>query len=600
MRHQPWRRPLLAVVGALVLVLLWAGLAAAMAAKHLQDARQLAGSAESDLSPAALRDVAVHARSAEWWLRHPGPLLASRLPLVGASLRAERSVAESVAVTAGAGASVAELLESQPLVEDGEVHLDRLQRLSAELEAAAAAVRPALDRLASVDARGLPDPLAEAVIQTQDRLADADDSVARAAAMTTVMQDVLGADRPRSVLFVLQNNAELRATGGLVSTFALGRAHEGRLTMEPFQDVHAVADTPEQAVPVAAPPEYVEQYGAFLAGTTLWKNANMAPDATVSNEVLANVARRLLGSPVDVVVALDVPALVAVTSALGEVTLPDGRGVTADALAEELLVTEYADAGPDWQEQPERRRAQRGAADDALRRVVSGQAPPLELARVLGRAAAGRHLTVWSAVEPEQQLLRRAGLAGEVDRRGGDLAMPVVHNLGGPGHLDGGGPGEGNKLDYYVDRSVSVTAVVGTEAADVTQRVSLHNRTPDGLGSYVAGFTAPGRLTELVSLSVSPDAQVRSVSVDGAEVPFERFLTDSSLVLRLPVVIDPGQTVEVAVEYRCDASGGGYALRAVPQPLASPASLRLDVRPASGTRLQHRVGSGWAGARPAA
>lgn len=578
-------------VAVLVLVVAWAAVAGALAARDLSRARGLLSASPDGLDPAALSQAEGLARRAEGLLRQPGPLLAQSVPLLGRTTRAARIVAESGVATISSARSAARLLDERELIQDGRMDLEAVRELHLVLNAAALAMEPPLQRLAEVDPALLPGPVARRVREAQDQLLGADASAARAAALTDALPGLLGADRRRTVLVVLQNNAELRGTGGLISTFAVGTADRGALVLEPFRDVVEVADPPAEAQRVPASPDYTDHYGRFLANTTLWKNTNMSPDGPASSAVLAAVASRSLARNVDVVLSLDVRAMADIAGALGSVALPDGSQFSADQLAEELYVTSYE--GLEFSGQ-ERRRVLRAAADVAIRRVLEGEAAPATLVRQLSDAVAGRHLTLWSADPAEQAALVAADAAGAIDTEGVDLSMVMAHNLGGPAHLQGGGPGEGNKLDYYVRREVSVEAVVGPDdSADVTQRLELANNAPEGLGAYVAGFTVPGRITELIGLYADAEAELQSLTKNGKAEPGSVSTEFGATVIRAVAELDRGESAVWELRYRVPLEGRSYRLRLIPQPLARDAAMQLTVTGAPGVELESRDNGRW-------
>ncbi|MBW3638383.1 MAG: DUF4012 domain-containing protein [Actinobacteria bacterium] len=580
-----------AALAVLCVVLAWTAVVGAMAARDLSRARDLLSTTQGRADLAALAQAEGLAEHAEGLLRQPGPLLSQALPVVGRTTRAARIVAESGAATIGSARSAARVLDQKELVRDGKLDLEAVREFQQVLDAAALAMGPPLQRLAEVDPTLLPGPVARRVREAQGELLGADAKAARAAALTEALPGILGADQTRTVLVVLQNNAELRGTGGLISTFTVGTAQQGALVLEPFRDVIDVADPPEEVQRVTASPEYVEQYGPFLANTTLWKNANMSPDGPSSNSVLAAVASSSLGRNVDVVLSLDVRAMTSIAATLGSVALEDGTQLTAEQLADELYVRSYE--GLEFSGL-ERRRELRAAADVALRRVLAGESAPEALVRQLTAAVEGRHLTLWSANPAEQALLVEAGAAGVVDTEGGDVSMVTVHNLGGPAHLQGGGPGEGNKLDYYVRRKLSISTVLGPDGtADVTQRLELANTAPEGLGPYVAGFTVPGRVTELVSLYAHGNAELQSLTKDGQTQTGSVSSELGARVVRTVTELDRNASATWELRYRVPLDGRSYRLRLVPQPLARDASVQVTVSGAPGVEVESGNDGKW-------
>ncbi|MCW2679348.1 MAG: putative rane protein, partial [Frankiales bacterium] len=512
----------------------------------------------------------------------PHVRLAAAVPLLGRSLDAERDVARAGSSAADA---VAVLAAAVPGVRaNGGVDVEALRLLSqrlgplgeqaaadmAELRSAPTALTPPFVAAGVRDARQALGPVVAGL--------DSADEGARLAAA------LLGGDGPRNLLVALGNNAELRGTGGYVATFATGRAAGGRLAIDPFKDVLSVYDPPGRQRKVPAPPEYVEDYGASLADTTLFREWTMSPDVPDAASVAAGAAGLLLGRTPDLVVLLDVPALAGVVRAAGtDVTLPDGTVVTADELTEALLVDSYAAAGEQVQEQDARRAALRAAAGATVSRLLTGDTAALPLVRELGRLARGRHFAVWSARPPEQQELERLGLAGSADPEGDDLSLVSVNNL------------SVNKLDYYVQRTVEVSATVGLEAVDVVQRVILENRAPDGLVPYVVGLDTPERSSERVEFSFAADAEFVSLREDGAVA--EGGVREGGERRRAFSFVDLGQgeRTELELRYRVPVEGGRYRLHLVPQALARDADLRVEIEAADGLTLAQVVGASRAG-----
>ena len=506
------------------------------------------------------------------------------VPLLGRSWDVERAVART-AQEVIAGATV--LAEQLPAVraQAGGVDLGDLADVRKQL---AGPVQRSEQALASLEATsdGLtPERVAEARADALDALGPAVEKLATAEQALAVVSGLLGESGPRRLLVMLQNNAELRGAGGYAATFATGRLDGGRVDLDPLQDVLAVADPPESARRVEAPPEYVEDFADLSGNTTLWRSWNMSPHVPDSALVGARVAGELLGQAPDVVLLLDVPALGALAALGGsDVRLPDGSSVSPDELTQALLVEAYAEAGARNEAQKRRRAELQAAATAAVTRLLAGDVPAADAARTLARLAEQRHLAVWSADPEEQAALVELGVSGAVVAPPtGDLSHVSVNNIGG------------NKLDVYVDRDVTVDVTVHEDRAEVVQRVRFTNRAPDGLVPYVAGNDRPGVVVSRTELSIPPRASVVSATVDGR--PWTGTAHDGPerrrLVARLE--LPRGASSELEVRYVLPIADGAYHLRLVPQALAQDAELSLTVRPAAGERLGEVTGARRAG-----
>jgi hypothetical protein len=388
---------------------------------------------------------------------------------------------------------------------------------------------------------------------------------------------VFGSSDPQTVVVGLMNNAELRGAGGLLASYATGTIRDGRISLEPFRDVNEVAEPRERAERVPAPADFRAEYGRYLADTTLWKNVTMSPQGDDSAAVLAAVAEQSLRVRPDVVVLADVPAAADIVSATGPVTV-EGEQVDGDQLVEALLVDAYGEGRLSEVDQQRRRRALNSAATQAFDRLQHGASTTPDVLRAVLDAVAARHLLLWSADAQVQQKLVDARAAGSVDASGGDIVMPVTNNFGDR-------PGYGNKLDYYVEREVDVSVELSRDEATVTQSVTLHNNAPSDLGPYVEGVANPGRITELLSLDVAAAAELTSFTQDGEAVPVDLSETDGAQRVSTVVRLDRGDSTTLQVTYRQPVENAAYRLLLVPQALAKPATLRLRIEPADGSRL---------------
>jgi hypothetical protein len=539
---------------------------------RLVAARAAGTSAEDALS--ALRraddDVDQAARALTGW---PVDLVAA-VPVLGRSWVAERAVAGAADEVITAAVVLA---DSAPGVRAaaGGIDLTALAEVRAALAGPVARSQVALHELDAASTGLTPPQVSRGVGDAQAALRPAVESLQDVAQGLDVVAGLLGRDGPRSLLVMLQNNAELRGAGGYAASFATGRTEGGRLTLDPLRDVAAAADPPERARRVPAPEEYVEDYGHLSGNTTIWRSWNMSPHVPHSALVGARVAGALLPQEPDVVVLLDVPAMSALAGLGGSaVTLPDGTTVTPDELTEALLVDAYADAGEDVELQLRRRAALQGAATAAVGRLLAGAVPAVDAARTFAQLAGERHLSVWSARAQEQATLVDLGLAGVVEApRGGDLLHVSVNNVGG------------NKLDYYVDRDLDVAVEVGQDVARVVQRVRFRNEAPEGLVPYVAGFDTPGLLVSLVELSLPPGAQGLVATMDGKAWRGSVHTGGGRQRVISRLELPRGAEAVLEVRYSLPIEQGRYHLRLVPQPLVEDADLRLTVRAAEGESL---------------
>ena len=566
------------IIGLLLLalaaaVVVWTVIAAERAAGDLRAARadvhRLSSGAAPDrvaLERALNRDL-IRVRDARAMLHQPGPIVFGWLPVIGRNINAERVVADASVSVVQAGLTLSQTTRG---LSDGNggVDLQHLRTAADALDAAWRRMAPALRRLARQPVAWTLPPVSDGMRQARNQLLDFGNTVDHAAVGLHALVGVLGGNGPRTVTVVLMNNAELRGAGGLPSAFATGTVANGHMQLSPFRDVNTVAQPPGAARRVAAPEEYRSAYGAYLADTTLWKNTTMSPQGPDTASVLAAVSAASLHVPADVVVLCDVPAAAAVISATGPVTV-DGESVTGDELTRRLLVDAYGDGSLSPAKQQRRRQVLDDAASEAFSRIRQQASSTPALLQALARSVAGRHLVVWSSRPAEEAQLIAAGAAGAVRPQGGDLAMVTINNLGDS-------PLVGNKLDYYMHRSLTVDVRLHAHRAEVTQTLVLRNSAPTGLGPYVEGVRHPGDVRELLTMAAAPDATLESFTKDGQPADVQTGAADGGRAVTTLLELSRGATTTYQLSYSVPVRDR-YNLTLVPQPLAQPAELHLHI-----------------------
>ena len=355
----------------------------------------------------ALLDMAIPLCDAGWWgLLGLEPVLDA---LSGAGQQPGKSSLE---------AALPALIASQPRFAEAEQALQEARTARARLDA-----RPLPPRLAPWIER-LDSPGGLPALEAATRLAQ-------------VAPAMLGRERPVTVLVLMQNNHELRATGGFISGVGRVQLSAGKIVSTTFQDSYAVdAGCDLWAHP--PPPAPLREY--MWAPALMFRDANWSPDFPSSAQSAASIYRLCQGTDVDAVVALDLDAVALLLQALGPLQ-PEGypAAVTSETLLE--YVGQYWTApvrsasaterdSSDWWSH--RKDFMADILQAALQKVsTSPQSIALDrLALALYQSLLGKHLLVhWS-----DPLVARAfaapGWDGALRPSAHDFLMLVDSNVG--------------------------------------------------------------------------------------------------------------------------------------------------------------------------
>lgn len=255
----------------------------------------------------------------------------------------------------------------------------------------------------------------------------------------TAARTFLGGAGARTVLVAMQNNAEMRDQG-MVLSYAVARFSEGRLTFDRTGNIGDLQLT--GPVPDVVPAGTNEVFG-FIRPTELWQSVNATADFALSGKTMVSMYRQATGQLLDGVIAIDVPGLAALLRAVGPVQVAGiAQPLTADNVSRILLHDLYEGLAVGDPQAPRRERLA-----DVVRAVIEkltiGTRDTIGLGRELGEAAAGGHLRLWSSVPEEERVFERTGLGGgpatTMANRTFHLAVQNRTSA---------------KLDYYVQPSV--------------------------------------------------------------------------------------------------------------------------------------------------
>jgi len=270
--------------------------------------------------------------------------LAEHLPVYGDDLTGVK-VASHVVADLSKGDlpqlanAVGQLKQLAP--KDGKIDLGTVRRLQAPVARAAAQLADARTRLDAENPAGYVGALKTRFRALQQQVGDAADALGSADRALQVMPAMLGGDGTKSYLLILQNNAEIRATGGLPGAVSLITATDGRIAMT--EQVAGSALGERSGGPVL--PLTREETTLFHQQLgTYFLDANLTPDFERSSDLWKARWEEVEGGHVDGVLSIDPVTLSYLLKATGPITVP-GRDVTITSanVVDQLLHQTYLD-----------------------------------------------------------------------------------------------------------------------------------------------------------------------------------------------------------------------------------------------------------------
>lgn len=459
---------------------------------------------------------------------------------------------------------------------EGTIDLDLVRGLREPTASVAATLARADAEISSLQDRWLIPQLEEQVEAFADDIADARSDTDLAVDALAVAPDLLGADGPRRYLVAFLTPAELRGAGGFVGSWAELTARNGDVELSASGRVaELIYARPEGSRQLNGPEDYIERYGRFDPQDFI-QDATYSPHWPSNAEVLADLYEQSTGRAVAGVLGVDPTGLAAILELTGPVAVPSLANPLDATNAVGLLTRQQYLLFPD---RAEREDLLAEAVDATFSALVEASLPaPERLGQVLGAAARGRHLQMWSPVPAEQAFFARIHADSALEIPPGSDGFSVVQqNVGN------------NKIDAYLQRSVTYEVTVDGDDGSLSGmiRVVLENRVedlswPDAVVDNQRG--AP-RGTNVASVALHAPWTVTSSTIDGEtellgpgrELGMNAWDTP---VLQIP----PGGEVvlEAQISGAVDLSNG-YRLQLVPQPLTSPEVVDVWIHLENGT-----------------
>lgn len=541
---------------------LWLAYRAVEAKDHLSAASSLAAEVKLEIaagnSPEArkrLDQVQTHTRAAHAAVKDPLWKIANRVPLIGPNFNAiseVAQVADSIAVEAAEPllAAFDSLTSTAANPANGTLDVAHLQEATSAIAVASLTTDRATARLEAVDGQILLPEISSPLNEVTQTLHDVNGPLKAAAELSALLPSMLGANEPRNYLMLVQNSAEIRATGGLPGALAVVRVDKGKIQLT---DQISGKEMGKFVPPVGVDAEqeriFSTRLGAYIS------DVNLTPDfPTVARTAKAMWEIRY-GTAIDGVISIDPIVLSHILAVSGPLPLPKDTdaaapdnlpsSLTAENVVKSLLSDVYVTMA--YGEQDSYFASVARQVFDAL---ATGRAPMLPLVKALAQSVEENRLHVWSHREEEQRLMAST-------RLGGSMSSGPDADSGSFGAFFNDGTGA--KMDYHVDRTVQLLKRCPRDGyEEVAVRITSTNTAPldaaSSLPPYVTGngmFGIPAGSVQTNIVVYGPEqAHIETAKLDGHGVSFAPYLHSNRPVGVVAVRLAPGVTRTVEFTFR--------------------------------------------------
>lgn len=342
--------------------------------------------------------------------------------------------------------TLAELRAAHPDAPTTDLLLQAFAQQAGKLPQLAPQIAALRSTLATVDATAIPDRLAPLMQAAPDFLTLAD----VATQLGPQLPALLGMDGAKTYLILVQNNHELRATGGFIAAIGRLTLDQGKMTELDFADSYSVYRADGRYPPApAAMQEYMN------IPVLVMRDANWSPDLPTAARVAEALYKSDVGLDVDGIVTIDLHAVRRIFAALGEIQAPGFETPITGENVEEQVVKLWerpaesdTAVGGDTQEElgdwwVQRKEFIPRLAEAALAKIQSGDADFPALASALVGALSERAVQIWLDNTEAAATLGEQGWDGALRPVAGrDFLAVVDTNMGY------------NKVDAAIERSL--------------------------------------------------------------------------------------------------------------------------------------------------
>jgi len=247
--------------------------------------------------------------------------------------------------------------------------------------------------------------------------------------LARIAPQLLGADRPRTYLIILQNEDELRATGGFISAAGHITLDAGKIVSLTVNDAYQMDDFTK---PYGDPPAPLWN----IMGSQLWlfRDSNWSPDFPTSASKMIELYTYTQGGTFDGVIALNQNVVEALVAGLGSLTVDAAQPPLTAQTIRTYMRTAWAPSGQSdvstWYVQ---RKGFIGRVMQAMLDRMLNQAGDInwgELSRNLSNVLNSHDLLITLLDPALNAPLHESGWDGALPEVRGDFLMIVDANLG--------------------------------------------------------------------------------------------------------------------------------------------------------------------------
>lgn len=318
-----------------------------------------------------------------------------------------------------------------------------------------------------------------------------------------VLPDIFGSSKKRTYALLLQNNQELRPTGGFIQAVALLNFDNGSLVS---YQVYSVYDLDKKLPGKVIPPDQIKEH----LGEENWylRDSNWNPDFPKTGAQVEWFIEKSLGATVDGVISMNVFSLEDLIDAVGPINLPEYNEVLTSKNIEErmefhsevVLVDSPESIDYSVKVLSETLKALSEIEEDDISTLLFGLRKSLDT----------KQAQIYLNEQSEQTIMGTLGWTGSLTPPNCPSRLSIVDCT-----VDSIAQVEANiginKANYYLDRSISHKIMVSKESAQHTRTVVFDN-------TAQSNAWPKGTYKSFIRFYINPESMVEKALINGSEL----------------------------------------------------------------------------------
>lgn len=371
-----------------------------------------------------------------------------------------------------------------------------------------------------------------------------------------VLPEIAGVGQPKRYLVLFQNDAELRATGGFMTAYAILKVENGKVIPEKSSDIYDLDNKFSQRI---SPPDILRKY--LNVSRFHLRDMNISPDFRVSMEQFAAYYNELPGEPeIDGVITVDTTVLTDLVELLGPITVPGYGQYSADIdprcdCPQVFYELEEIADRPTYTIRTDRKAILGPMMQTILKAAFDADKDIWpSLFGMLWNSVEEKHILMYFFNSDYQTAAEILNVAGRIKAYDGDYLHISDSNLGGA------------KSSLFVNQSVDQEITFANGQVQKTVTITYRNpRKGDNCNLEAGQLCLNGRMPNWTRIYLPKNATVSEVLGFDADSVKESEEFDKKVVEGV-FILNPESQVRIKLTYSLPLSGSDYRLLIQKQP----------------------------------